>query len=264
MTDLNKEIDEKAYLKGCTLNEALIKYCSPLAVQNYKLALNTPKANSHSSQDTKTFLGFLTTTTETIQNLQNQKDKLKNATDALYREIIDLIRNGSLIPYSYKLPRNLSDPPIRVPIDIFMAGNINWGNSELIYKNFEFTSIRLIEPIPNQLANIPLGKSEIQNHLKEDNSLKGIPKGTLKEIGLKEDIKNNSNKSFADLDPELHIDEKRASEYLGISPRTLQGYRTKGGGPEFIKINHKVVRYKIADLIKWTEIRKRKNTSNHE
>lgn len=259
MTDLNKEIDEKAYLKGCTLNEALIKYCSPLTLQNYQSALNTPKANSNSQQDTKTFLGFLTTTGEAFQNLQNQKDILKNATDALYREIIDLIKNGTLIPYSYKLPRNLSDLPIRIPIDIFMAGNINWGHSELIYKNFEFTGIRLLEPLPQLLENIPLGKIENLNKLKEDNSLKVIPKG----IPLKEDIKNNSNKSFADLDPELHIDEKRASEYLGISPRTLQGYRTKGGGPEFIKISHKVVRYKIADLIKWTENRKRKNTSGN-
>jgi hypothetical protein len=41
----------------------------------------------------------------------------------------------------------------------------------------------------------------------------------------------------------------------------MQGYRVKGGGPEFVKISHKVVRYKIADLIKWTQNRKRKNTS---
>ena len=154
MSDLNKEIDEKAYLKGCTLNEALIKYCSLLAVQNYKSVLNTPKANSNSQQNTKTFIGLLTTTGEAIQNIQNQKDKLKNATDALYREIINLIKDGTLIPYSYKLPRNLADLPIRIPIDIFMSGNINWGNSELIYKNFEFTAIRLIEPLPQSLQNI--------------------------------------------------------------------------------------------------------------
>jgi len=146
MTDINKEIDETTYLNGCPLNEAIGKYCSPIAIQNYQSAINTKKPNSTDTFD-KTLMGFLNVTNDAIQNLQRQKENIKNATDTLYREIMALIKNGTLIPYSYQLPRNLSDLPIRIPIDIFMAGNINWTNSELIYKNFEFTGIRLIEPL---------------------------------------------------------------------------------------------------------------------
>lgn len=207
-----------------------------MALQNYEFAINSLKGNSSGDKVAKTFLQFWEITSETVQNFQNQKEITKIAIDALYREIMELVKDGVLIPYSYQLPRNLSDLPIRVPIDIFMTGNINWTNSELIYKNSEFTGVRLIEPI-KKLTEIPIGEINNQNNSKEEKSFKENPR-------------NNLGISFANLDSELHIDEKRAAEYLGISPRTLQGYRTKGGGPEFIKISHKVVRYKIADLIK--------------
>ncbi|MBI1328112.1 MAG: helix-turn-helix domain-containing protein [Alphaproteobacteria bacterium] len=72
-------------------------------------------------------------------------------------------------------------------------------------------------------------------------------------------IKNN----FSEIEPDRHIDEKRAAEYLGISYKTLQGYRVKGGGPEFVKIGKKTVRYKFSDLQKWTENKKKKNTSQN-
>lgn len=91
----------------------------------------------------------------------------------------------------------------------------------------------------------------------------GNPKpNSLKELLKGESLKETSVVAFADLDPDLHIDEKKAAAYLGISPRTLQGYRTKGGGPEFVKISHKVVRYKVSDLIKWTNSKRQRNTSD--
>ena len=242
MQNLKPEIDEKTYLMGCTLNEAISKYCNPVSIQNHQNLLNSLPA-SPIARDTKTLLGAMQSISENIQNSNEHKMKLNNAIEALYREILILIKNGSLIPYSYKLPRQLSDNPIGIPIDMFLAGNINWANSELIYKDFQFTGIRLIEPL-EKIIKIPEKLENIQ-----------------KQIPPTEIIKINPTQLFADLDPELHIDEKRAAEYLGISPRTLQGYRTKGGGPEFVKISHKVVRYKIADLMNWTENKKRKNTS---
>jgi hypothetical protein len=242
MQNLKPEIDEKAYLMGYSLNEALSKYCNPVSIQNYQTLLNSRPALPI-ARDTKTLLGAMQSISENFQNNNEHKEKLNNSIETLYREILILIKNGSLIPYSYKLPRQLSDTPIGIPIDMFLAGNINWANSELIYKDFQFTGIRLIEPI-EKITEITIEPENIQ-----------------KQIPPKEIIKTSHTPLFADLDPELHIDEKRASEYLGISPRTLQGYRTKGGGPEFVKISHKVVRYKIADLIKWTQNRKRKNTS---
>jgi len=257
MQNLKPEIDEKTYLMGCTLNEAISKYCNPALIQNYQDLIHSRPAPSI-GRNTKTLLGAIQSINDSLQNNDEHKTKLKNSIQALYREILNLIKNGSLIPYSYKLPRQLSDSPIGIPIDMFLAGNINWATSELVYKNFEFTGIRLIEPL-KKIAEIPLGVKNNQNDLKleEENSLKD----SLKEKSLRESHKKNSKNSFSDLDPELHIDEKIAANYLGISHRTLQGYRTKGGGPEFVKISHKVVRYKISDLIKWTENKKRKNTS---
>lgn len=242
MQNLKPAIDEKTYLMGSTLNEAISKYCNPLLIQNYHDLIHSRPAHSI-GRDAKTLLGAMQSINDDLKNNNEHKEKLNNSINTLYREILILIKNGSLIPYGYKLPRQLSDSPIGIPIDMFLAGNINWANSELIYQNFQFTGIRLIEPI-EKITEITIEPENIQ-----------------KQIPPKEIIKTSHTPLFADLDPELHIDEKRASEYLGISPRTLQGYRTKGGGPEFVKISHKVVRYKIADLIKWTQNRKRKNTS---
>jgi hypothetical protein len=255
MQDLKAEIDEKTYLAGTSLNEALFKYASPKSIQNYKTLTNS-RPPPVKGENTNTLLGALTLISDNFQNTQNHTQKTNDAIGTLYREILYLIKNGDLIPYSYQLPRKLSDIPIGIPIDMMLSGKINWENSELIYKDFEFTGIRLIEPL-KKITEIPIGEINHQNHLKDRNPYRD----SLKETPLKEINKNNSEKSFSDLDPELHIDEKRAAIYLGISPRTLQGYRTKGGGPEFVKISHKVVRYKIADLIKWTENKKRKNTS---
>lgn len=245
-------IDEQSYLMGCTLNESLFKYCSPIAIRNYELAVKPTKTPIGSTEDNKTLIGLLTIIGQTTQHFQNQQENTKNSIEAIYREIKLLIKNGRLIPYSYQLPRKLSDLPIRIPIDIFLAGIINWNNSELVYKNFEFTGIRLIENLKT-ITEISIEPEVIVKQI----AFKEVPKG----IALKETIKTIPAPLFADLDPELHIDEKRAAIYLGISPRTLQGYRVKGGGPEFVKISHKVVRYKIADLIKWTQNKKRKNTS---
>ena len=165
---------------------------------------------------------------------------------------MNLVKKGNLGPIGYQLPRQLSDGPIGIPIDIFLSGEVDWKKSELTYREFQFTGVRLLgeslkeEKSHNEIIPVKNGNTKNQNSLKGD-PLKGQP-----EI----------RKSFSELDPELYIDEKRAAEYLGLSPRTLQGYRVKGGGPEFLKISHKVVRYKIADLLEWIKNRKRKNTSD--
>ena len=57
-----------------------------------------------------------------------------------------------------------------------------------------------------------------------------------------------------------HLNEKHAAAFLGLSPRTLQKFRTNGFGPEFRKFG-RVVRYKPAELEQWAESMKRKNTS---
>jgi predicted DNA-binding transcriptional regulator AlpA len=60
------------------------------------------------------------------------------------------------------------------------------------------------------------------------------------------------------------LDEDEAAEYLGLSPRTLQGLRVKGGGPDYIKIGSRAVRYRLSDLEEFIEERRQSSTSEDE
>lgn len=53
-----------------------------------------------------------------------------------------------------------------------------------------------------------------------------------------------------------------AAYILGLSPRTLEAMRLKGGGPPFISVTKKAVRYRRSDLDQWIESRCRKSTSD--
>ena len=57
------------------------------------------------------------------------------------------------------------------------------------------------------------------------------------------------------------IDEKRAAEILGVKPRSLQAWRIRGGGPPYVKISAKCVRYRITDLEEWAAERVVSSTS---
>lgn len=56
------------------------------------------------------------------------------------------------------------------------------------------------------------------------------------------------------------LNETRAAEYLGLSVRTLQAWRVRGGGPIFIKAG-RAVRYRPDDLNAWINDRKAASTS---
>ncbi|WP_339745281.1 helix-turn-helix domain-containing protein [uncultured Maricaulis sp.] len=58
------------------------------------------------------------------------------------------------------------------------------------------------------------------------------------------------------------IDEDDASKYLAISPRTLRNWRTRGGGPRFVKISARCIRYRMRDLLEWSDKRTRRSTSD--
>ena len=60
------------------------------------------------------------------------------------------------------------------------------------------------------------------------------------------------------------IGEKKAAHFLGLSVRSMQGFRYRGGGPSFVRISSRCVRYRRADLRTWVEQRLRANTSETE
>jgi len=58
------------------------------------------------------------------------------------------------------------------------------------------------------------------------------------------------------------LTEKQTSRLLGFSVRTLQAWRVRGGGPRFVKVSARCVRYRQSDLDRWIEERLRTSTSD--
>lgn len=53
----------------------------------------------------------------------------------------------------------------------------------------------------------------------------------------------------------------QAAAILGLSPRTLEGLRVRGGGPRFVRLSARAVRYRHEDLAAWIEAGVRTNTA---
>ena len=58
------------------------------------------------------------------------------------------------------------------------------------------------------------------------------------------------------------VDEKEAGRFLGLTDRTLQSYRQRGGGPKYISISSRCLRYRRIDLKAWADARIRTSTSD--
>jgi hypothetical protein len=61
--------------------------------------------------------------------------------------------------------------------------------------------------------------------------------------------------------PKRLIDQRGAADFLSVSTRTLEGWRLRGGGPVFIKAGRSV-RYRLCDLLEWSEAQRRTSTSD--
>ena len=59
------------------------------------------------------------------------------------------------------------------------------------------------------------------------------------------------------------ISEKPAAAFTGQSVRTLQDYRSKGGGPKYYRLSPKCIRYRRADLREWAESRQATSTAEY-
>jgi len=54
---------------------------------------------------------------------------------------------------------------------------------------------------------------------------------------------------------------EEAAAYLGTTKRTLEAWRYEGGGPVFVKLGGRLVRYRPSDLEKFVEEGARLSTS---
>jgi excisionase family DNA binding protein len=56
-----------------------------------------------------------------------------------------------------------------------------------------------------------------------------------------------------------YMDTKQTAEALGVSPRTLEGWRQTGEGPKFAKVGRRVL-YDPEDVNAWLDASKRTKT----
>ncbi len=62
----------------------------------------------------------------------------------------------------------------------------------------------------------------------------------------------------------IYVDEKTAASLLGYSTWTLGRWRTRGGGPPFIKVSgSNKVQYNREKLLAWMESQERQSTSEY-
>lgn len=63
-----------------------------------------------------------------------------------------------------------------------------------------------------------------------------------------------SEKTKIDLDdPRALLSEAQAAKFLGYSRSSLNQWRVKGKGPEFVKLDTGTVRYRKSVLVEWLE-----------
>ena len=65
---------------------------------------------------------------------------------------------------------------------------------------------------------------------------------------------------MTELNPNQLMTEKEAAELICYTPRALQNWRLRGGGPKYVKIGRSV-RYQRSDVLAFIEERKRFHTS---
>jgi len=60
------------------------------------------------------------------------------------------------------------------------------------------------------------------------------------------------------------INENKAADFLGYSVRALQNWRIRGGGPRFVKVSARSIRYRRRDLMAWADDLTVENTSQFQ
>jgi hypothetical protein len=52
-------------------------------------------------------------------------------------------------------------------------------------------------------------------------------------------------------DPEALLNEREAADFLGLEPMTLTTWRAQAREIPYVRLGHKTVRYRRADLVAW-------------
>jgi hypothetical protein len=68
--------------------------------------------------------------------------------------------------------------------------------------------------------------------------------------------------SVTEANPGRLINEHEAAAFLGYTTRALQNWRVRGGGPAFVRVSDRSIRYRYSDLSAWVEARLRVSTAD--
>jgi predicted DNA-binding transcriptional regulator AlpA len=234
MESETQKIDKATFLEGAPLKEAYYtfgddKLLEDLQKEGRKVNKGREEAFKNMKDDASNSWKNIG---ESLQSFVSYSQNREKITKMLQNSLCCRIEQGELLAFGFSQPRNINDHPIQIPADLFTTGKIDWNNSTLLSQGLEFAGIKIIFP----------------NHTKTKSTPKTTPEQRAPE-------------HLAGLTPDQYIDEKIAAGFIGISPRTLQGYRSKGGGPEYRKLGNGIVRYKVIHLIEWIESKKKLNTS---
>ena len=64
------------------------------------------------------------------------------------------------------------------------------------------------------------------------------------------------------LDPEKLLKPAAAAEFFTLSASTLANWRSSGGGPRFIRLSDRAIRYRLGDLLEFADERRCSSTSS--
>ena len=63
--------------------------------------------------------------------------------------------------------------------------------------------------------------------------------------------------------PDTLLTERQAARMLAVTTRALQAWRYRGGGPPFIRISSRLIRYRQCDLHEWIASKMCRSTSEY-
>ena len=61
------------------------------------------------------------------------------------------------------------------------------------------------------------------------------------------------NPDLFPLGPESLLSQRQLADILGVSCRTIEGWRRDGTGPEYCRINGRLVRYRLGTVLEWVQ-----------
>jgi hypothetical protein len=65
------------------------------------------------------------------------------------------------------------------------------------------------------------------------------------------------------LSPHQLVDSRQAAQILGVAPKTLENWRTLGGGPRYSRLSARKIVYRVADLNRFVAVNKFASTSEY-